>query len=523
MSKFTSKQLTVKSFVVTESTTNSLSRPKTSHSPAQASELVIFPPFLDDHAATLNKPPKKQAGTETTSKSTAVPALKAIQQKSSRPSIMSRVATAISSAVAGVVGPGHSIIGPSPNSAVYNLKKTYERNYFKHHTFREEQIGQGSEAEVYLISNVDKPEVFAVKHTIATKLSKEQAKHDELPHEANMLLQMILPHPRIVAAFDCLPDLAAPGRHKIYMEYCNAGSLAQQYTHWLSRVRSPMPEVFLLHVLVQGVEALAYLHSGLRYVGKGQYTQDPEHLPIVHADVKEENFLLNWGLYPMPEIKLADFGTAKFAGQPRPNNLAGTLCYLAPEDVAYLGDLQPIKENAWAFHAMSDARTTASDIYAFGLMMYMFASREKKPARIGTKPSDMRISRECETPGLLELFQKMMAIDPAERAEANFHAVNGILPQVHAMREARDKLIGARRIPGPTEWVVSPPRGRHVRVCRIVDICICPDESCFDDDHVDGIDEISASRNDSAPVIMDIDSFIDMHTPSVAIDHRCSF
>lgn len=463
MSTFTSKQLTVKSFVVTGSNTNSPSRPKTSHSPAQASELVVFPPFLDDHAASLNKTSKKQTSTEIPNKSTAVPSLKVIQQKSARPSIMSRVATAISSAVAGVIGPGHPIIGPSPNSAVYNLKKTYERNYFKHNTFREEQIGQGTEAEVYLLSNVDKPEVFAVKHTKATKLSKEQTKHDELPHEAKMLLQMILPHPRIVAAFDCLPDLAAPGRHRIYMEYCNAGSLAQQYTHWLSRVRSPMPEVFLLHVLVQGMEALAYLHSGLRYVGKGQYTQDPEHLPIVHADVKEEQFLLSWGLYPLPEIKLADFGTAKFAGQSCPNNLAGTLCFLAPEDMAYLGDLQPIKENAWAFHAMSDARTTASDIYAFGLMMYMFASREKKPAKIGTSPGDLRISREYDTPGLLELIQKMLAIDPTERAQASFDPVNGILPQIHLMREARDKMIGARRVPGPIEWVCPPPRGRHVR------------------------------------------------------------
>ncbi|GIZ47063.1 hypothetical protein CKM354_001016400 [Cercospora kikuchii] len=521
MSKFTSKQLTVKSFVVTGSNTNSPSRPKTSHSPAQASELVVFPPFIDDHAATLNEHSKEQTSAEHTSRPTAVPSLKAIQQKSARPGIMSRVATAISGAVASVIGPGHPIIGPSPNSAVYNLEKTYEKNYFKHNTFREEQIGQGTEAEVYLLSNIDKPEVFAVKHTKATKLSKEQTKHDELPHEAKMLLQMILPHPRIVAAFDCLPDLAAPGRHKIYMEYCNAGSLAQQYTHWLSRVRSPMPEVFLLHVLVQGMEALAYLHSGLRYVGKGQYTQDPEHLPIVHADVKEEQFLLSWGLYPLPEIKLADFGTAKFEGQPRPNGLA-TLCYLAPEDVAICG-LEPIKENAWAFHAMSDARTTASDIYAFGLMMYMFASREKKPAKIGTSPGDLRISREYDTPGLLELIQKMLAIDPAERAEASFHPVNGILPQIHLMREARDKLIGARRVPGPTEWAVPPPRGRHVRVCRIVDICICPDESCFDDDHVDGIDEIPASQNDSAPVITDIDGFLDMHTPSVTIDHRCSF
>ncbi|KAF2208507.1 hypothetical protein CERZMDRAFT_101256 [Cercospora zeae-maydis SCOH1-5] len=126
-----------------------------------------------------------------------------------------------------------------------------------------------------------------------------------------------------------------------------------------------MPEVFLLHVLVQGKEALAYLHHGLRYVGKGQYTKDPEHLPLVQADIKEEQCLLTWDVFPLPEVKLADFGTTKFTGEKDQRGLAGTLCFHAPEDVAFYGDLQPTAENAWAFDAMIDARITAPDIYAF--------------------------------------------------------------------------------------------------------------------------------------------------------------
>ncbi|KAM3417256.1 hypothetical protein BST61_g5513 [Cercospora zeina] len=454
MSTFTSKEPTVTAVQVTGSDVDSLRRPKTANSPAQQThQLVIFPPFLDDHAPVLNKTLKTQTATETQNISTAFASLKAISQQSKRPSIMSRVATAVSKAASTAIGPGNPIIGPTPDSEVHNLKQVYQRNYFKHHTFRDERMFQGSEGEVYVISNVDKPESLVVKHTKATRLSREQAEKGELPHEAKMLLKMILPHPRIVAAFDCLADIDAPGRHKIFMEYCNAGSLTDQYMHSVSRLRGPMPEVFLLHVLVQGMEALAYLHHGLRYVGTGQYTQDTEHIPIVHADVKDDNFLLTWDVFPLPEVKLADFGTTKFMGERDRKGLVGTMCFHAPEDVAFYGDLQPTAENAWAFDAMIDARTTASDMYAFGLMMYMFASRDRRPARIGTDPSSMRISREYDTPGLLELLQKMLVIDPAGRAEASFHAVNGILSQIDEMRSARDDTTDAY---GTTCWISCP-------------------------------------------------------------------
>ena len=338
----------------------------------------------------------------------------------------------------------------------------FEHNYFKHHTFRDESMIQGSEGEIYVVQNKNKPEFFVIKHTKVMPWSKPK----EMPYEAQMLLKQLLPHERVIAVYDSVPDLTPgnEGRHRIFMEHCNAGSLFDQYNHWTGRVKKHIPEVFLLHVLVQGMEALAYIHHGLRYAGQGRFTRDEDHEAVVHGDLKEENFLLTWTFQPLPQLKLADFGAAKlnsakndFRVQP------GTMCYHAPEDVAIYGDRKPSQANYRVFKQMVDQRTIASDIYAFGLIIYMFASRTRKPMKIGTDPSTLRISREYETPGLLEILQKMLAVDPAERAVASFDEQNGIMGQINEMRNARDRMVGARQLPGVTEWAVSPPRGHHLR------------------------------------------------------------
>lgn len=147
------------------------------------------------------------------------------------------------------------------------------------------------------------------------------------------------------------------------MEHRNAGSLFDQHNHWFGRVKTHVPEVFLLHVLVQGMKALAYIHHGLRYAGQGRFTRDRYHEAIVHGDLREENFLLTWTFQPHPQLKLAHFGAAKlnkvrddFRIQP------GAMGYHAPEDVAVYGNLKPSWANSRVFKQMVDQRTIASDI-----------------------------------------------------------------------------------------------------------------------------------------------------------------
>lgn len=60
----------------------------------------------------------------------------------------------------------------------------------------------------------------------------------------------------------------------------------------------------------------------------------------------------------------------------------------------------------------------------------MFASRDRRTIKIGTDPSTLRISRKHGTPGLLEMIQKMLAVDPAERAVASLEEEHGIMGQI---------------------------------------------------------------------------------------------
>lgn len=351
------------------------------------------------------------------------------------------------------------VIGATPIAVIREAKDVYQHNYFKHHPFRDEMMIQGSEGEVYIILNINNAETFAVKHTKMMPWSTPT----DMPSEAKILLQQLHGHERIIAVYESIPDLkwGNEGRHRIYMEHCNAGSLFDQYRHWISRLKMPMPEVFLLHVLVQGMEALAYIHHGLRFAGKGTFTRDNYHRAIIHGDLKEHNILLTWTFQPLPQLKLADFGAARLAGSIDGRILRGTACYHAPEDVAIYGDLKPCAANGRVWQEMVNRRTIASDIYAFGLMIHMFACGELRPMKIGTDPSTLRIRKEYGTPGLLALLQKMLAVDPADRAVASFDGEHGVMGQINEMRDARDRLISARQLPGPAEWAFRAPKGHH--------------------------------------------------------------
>jgi NIMA (never in mitosis gene a)-related kinase len=317
---------------------------------------------------------------------------------------------------------------------------------------------KGVEGDLYLMEAGPDARRYFVKHTRITSYEDKDNEGD-YPNEAKMLFGKIGPHPRIVRLFRCSPDPDDRTRWFLKMEFCAGGDLGSQYEHWLYRLRSGMPEVFLLHFIVSAVEALAFLHHGLRYAGNGRWTQDAAYESIIHGDLKEGNFFLRWTPIPiggLPEVVLGDFGTAKIAGRRNAKTNIGTLCFGSPEDVAIYGTAIPSPATRQIFQTAVNARTVAHDMYSLGLMVYMFATRSRDPTAIGTDPATLRISREYETPGIVTLLQKMLVVDPATRARASFHAVHGVLPAVDALRDARDRIIADRRVLDRMEFS-SPP------------------------------------------------------------------
>ncbi|KAL4423124.1 hypothetical protein ABPG77_004807 [Micractinium sp. CCAP 211/92] len=203
----------------------------------------------------------------------------------------------------------------------------------------ERLIGKGSYGRVYLATWNATP--VAVKVLISADGSEAQSNNElELPAEITKQLQeeavvmSRMRHPNVVSFMGLcmLPPC-------ILIEYCSRGSL---YDVLRQAARDPEAAVQLtwqrrLSMLFDAARGLLYLHK-----------REP---PIIHHDVKSPNLLVdrNWS------VKVCDF------------NLSEILRNQAPGAPA-AGATNPI----WLAPEVLDGQraTAASDVYAFGLVMY---------------------------------------------------------------------------------------------------------------------------------------------------------
>jgi serine/threonine protein kinase len=183
-------------------------------------------------------------------------------------------------------------------------------------------LGQGAYGEVHLGVPSSGPRV-AVKILSATA-----ARHADtitrFKREADTARR--LDHPSIIRILDVG---SSRGRHYIIMELVRGGSLRRLLE------RGAAPPARMLAVLAEVAAALAHAHA------QG----------VVHRDVKPENVLLTRA----GRAKVADFGLARTVDEPSlttQGRILGTAIYLSPEQ------------------ARGQRATAASDVYAFGVMLY---------------------------------------------------------------------------------------------------------------------------------------------------------
>lgn len=143
------------------------------------------------------------------------------------------------------------------------------------------------------------------------------------------------------------------------------------------------PLSFRVNLLVQALQALDYLHRW----------------HILHRDIKPENILVTGG-----QVKLLDFGLALHREQVRPNQVAGTLMYIAPE---VLQGMPAVEQ---------------SDLYAIGVIAYeLLTGRplydDKSVSsliyRVVAQPADF--SSVQLDPALIAVLDRLLAKRPEER------------------------------------------------------------------------------------------------------------
>jgi serine/threonine-protein kinase len=183
-------------------------------------------------------------------------------------------------------------------------------------------LGQGAYGEVHLGVPAAGPRV-AIKILGATA-ARSADTVTRFKREAATAQR--LDHPSIIRILDIG---SSRGRHYLIMELAHGGSLRGL----LERAAAPPARV--LAVLAEVAAALAYAHA------QG----------VVHRDVKPENVLLTRA----GRAKVADFGLARSVDEPSlttQGRILGTAIYLSPEQ------------------ARGQRATAASDVYAFGVMLY---------------------------------------------------------------------------------------------------------------------------------------------------------
>jgi serine/threonine protein kinase len=219
-----------------------------------------------------------------------------------------------------------------------------------------------------------------------------------------------LAHPNIVAVYDA--DQAGES-HFLVMEFVDGVSLDRLVTR-----RGPLEPAYACHFIRQAAKGLEHAF------GAG----------MVHRDIKPQNLMLT----RKGQIKILDFGLARLASESRAD--LEDLASATPRgkhDSTHLGDI--IGTPAYmAPEQASDASQAdiRADIYSLGSTLYYLltgqppfgvgAPRAKLLAKAKADPVPIVKLRADLPAGLINVIEKMMAKDPANRYQTPAEVVTAL-------------------------------------------------------------------------------------------------
>ncbi|CAG9320035.1 unnamed protein product [Blepharisma stoltei] len=242
------------------------------------------------------------------------------------------------------------------------------------------RLGKGSFGEVYKAIHNSTSQIYAIK-------SLEKYQLNRLPRLKNQLLLEVSAlracnNPNIIKLFDVLKTA---NKYYLVMECCEGGSLEE-----FVEKNGPLNEEIVKKILGQLVDALIFMKKS----------------NIMHRDLKPANILLTNPDIEQAELKIADFGFARFLN---PNSYTesylGTPLYMAPE---------VLQSESYSFKA---------DIWSLGAIIYeilfgicAFNGQTQTEIR-NLQKMPLYFPREISGE-LKDLIQKMLTFDFNERISA---------------------------------------------------------------------------------------------------------
>ena len=252
------------------------------------------------------------------------------------------------------------------------------------------KLGQGGFGVVY--RGKYRGEDVAVKQLLVQELSPKT--QEEFEHESRTMLQ--LRDPSVVHLY----GVTKVKPYRMVLEYCELGSLDQ---YLQKKAVSQVSWTLRFHLSTGIASGLYYLH-----------TYQPT---IIHGDLKSLNVLLT-GNPDVPKVKLGDFGMARLKTETQSKTARSvnkgseglTVSWAAPELLSFESD---------------GKKTTASDMYAFGMTLWEVASHRfpYENRSLGVIIDNVEKGRREKIPeNTPELFSEVIALcwsqDPKARLSA---------------------------------------------------------------------------------------------------------
>lgn len=159
--------------------------------------------------------------------------------------------------------------------------------------FRVHELYDGGQGLIELTQHLPTRALFVVKSPkLAINLAYERR-----------MLGAIASHPHIVQFLGIWGAEDFEDGARILLGYCPGGDLYDFYGRAVMQTRRKgLEEDIVWHVLAQLGDAVHWLHCQLEQ-------------PIVHCDIKPDNILLEPREGALPDLRLTDFGLAKFAAE----------------------------------------------------------------------------------------------------------------------------------------------------------------------------------------------------------------
>ncbi|MEO1268853.1 MAG: serine/threonine-protein kinase, partial [Myxococcota bacterium] len=291
--------------------------------------------------------------------------------------------------------PSNTLLVSDPNPGQPSQEQQLPRTIGSGRYTLLKRLGSGGMGDVYKARDRALDEIVALK-TLRQDLALSETAVKRFRQEVKLARRVT--HPSVARTF----DLGLEGEQLfLTMEYIAGQSLAL-YLHRMGAM-----------TLSQTVSCLVPICEGLEAAHK---------VGVIHRDLKPENIQLT----SEGRLVILDFGIAwTKSDSGRPNEVIGTLAYMAPEQLDS-GVLGP-----W------------TDIYAMGCIAYhMLTGRMPwgqvsdiltAKARLHTAPPDPRQHVPGLSPRATELIQRCMALQPTHRP-----------PSASALADALKGLIGTQ-------------------------------------------------------------------------------